>query len=77
VEDEQNQFLIEVKATSGFAKYVELDLLNGDCRFSDNYFDLSYGDNKMISVDKSTINEAINIEEFSSKLTVRSIFDIA
>jgi beta-mannosidase len=76
VKDEQNQFLIEVKANDGFGKYIELDLQKADCRFSDNYFDLSSGDVKTVVVDKSTLNKDLSLEEFSKKLTVRSIYDI-
>src|SRR5690606_26413610 len=75
VQDEQDQFILSVEAKSGLAKYVELDLADADCKFSDNYFDLSAGDVKKITVEKVSLSKEISLEEFKNNLTVRSIYN--
>lgn len=77
VKEEANQFLIRVNVNEGFAKYIELDLVKEDCTFSDNYFDLSFGDVKTVMVEKTSLSKNLTIEEFTKELTVRSIYDIA
>ncbi|MDQ0229617.1 beta-mannosidase [Metabacillus malikii] len=63
--------------TATFAKYVELELLEADCKFSDNYFDLSSGTNKVITVKKDSLSVELDITSFKQQLKVRSVFDIA
>jgi len=77
VTEDTHHFYIEVNAAAAFAKYVELDLQQADCRFSDNYFDLSAGDVKKIVVKKTSVSEEISVDEFTQNLTIRSLFDIA
>lgn len=60
-----------------FAKYVELELTSADCKFSDNYFDLSAGNSRLIEVKKQSLSETLNLEAFKQQLTVRSVYDIA
>lgn len=73
--DENDKFVVTV-SPQAYAKYVELDLRDSDCRFSDNYFDLSKGENRQIYVMKETLSRKLSKNEFESSLTVRSIFDI-
>ncbi|MBW8349474.1 glycoside hydrolase family 2 protein [Bacillus sp. IITD106] len=75
VQDEQDQFILSVEARDGLAKYVELDLADADCKFSDNYFDLSAGDIKKITVQKASLSREISLEEFKGNLSVRSIYN--
>ncbi|MDY7222664.1 beta-mannosidase [Halalkalibacterium halodurans] len=80
------QLEIEVKETDAtfetyvrsksFAKYIELELSRVDCKFSDNYFDLSAGDVRRITVNKESISEVLDFETFCSQLKIRSIYDI-
>lgn len=73
--DHPEEFVIELTSSS-FAKAVELDLRSVDLRFSDNYFDLSAGDVKRISVKKSTLSKAMTCEEFEAELMIFSLYDI-
>lgn len=76
VYDENDKFVLSVSCQA-YAKYIELDLRDCDCRFSDNYFDLSKGESRNIYVMKDTLSKNVTKNEFESLLTVRSIFDIA
>ncbi|WP_078553183.1 beta-mannosidase [Bacillus alkalicellulosilyticus] len=76
VTESEESFIITLTSTA-FAKYVELDVTDADCKFSDNYFDLSANEPKQITVDKSLISEKLTVEDFTSQLAVRSVFDIA
>lgn len=75
ISETTEKFIIKLHSKA-YAKYVELDLKNNDCRFSDNYFDCG-SEEVMIEVDKSTIVKPLSLEEFSRNLTIRSIFDMA
>ncbi|MBB5325731.1 beta-mannosidase [Anoxybacillus tepidamans] len=77
VRDEKDQFVIFIEAEGGFAKYVELDLEEADCKFSDNYFDLSKGEVRSIVVAKSSLSENMSIDQFAKQLSVRTIYDMA
>lgn len=76
VEEAGDRFAVTVKSKA-FAKYVELDLRDADCKFSDNYFDISAGDEKKVEVMKDSLSKSVNFDEFKGMLKVRSIFDIA
>jgi len=56
---------------------VELDLEDADCKFSDNYFDLSAGEAREIVVKKESLSSDMDLQTFSENLKVRSIYDIA
>ncbi|WP_304943642.1 glycoside hydrolase family 2 protein, partial [Vallitalea guaymasensis] len=64
-------------SSKAYAKGIELDLEDMDCVFSDNYFDLSAGDTRVIKVNKDSLSKNVTIDEFQEKLTMRSIFHIA
>lgn len=76
VVEENDAFIITVSADA-FAKYVELDLTDADCKFSNNYFDVSVGSSKMIKVEKSSLSKDVSLQIFKENLVVRSIHDIA
>lgn len=73
--DSGDAFAVTLTAEA-FAKYVELELEQADCRFSDNYFDLS-GEARTILVNKASLSEPLTLAQFTEQLRVRSLFDIA
>ena len=75
VEEAGNSLLIHLSAEN-FAKYVELDLQGNDCRFSDNYFDISAGEPLVVEVSKASISKPLSASEFAEDLQIRSCFDI-
>lgn len=77
VEVEETTDAFEIKVQSeNFAKYIELDLASADCKFSDNYFDLSAGDIRRITVNKESLSVTMDVEAFRQQFKIRSIFDI-
>ncbi len=70
IEELEDSFVIHVK-TEAFTKYIELDL-DTDVVFSDNYFDLSKGKTKEITVEKSSLTK----QQLEEQLKVRSIYHI-
>jgi len=75
ISESDMEFIIKLKSKT-FAKSVELDLKEADCRFSDNYFDLTAGDEKIVTVEKSDISKNISIVELKEQLEIRSLYDI-
>lgn len=75
VAESDDTFMITV-SPDAFAKYIELDLTDADCKFSNNYFDLSAGVIKEIPVDKNSLSEELSLENFKEKLVVRSVHEI-
>ncbi|HEX3043455.1 MAG TPA: glycoside hydrolase family 2 protein, partial [Bacillota bacterium] len=71
---QDGQFKITLE-TATFAKYVEVSLDGLDCRFSDNYVDLSAGGDYEITVEKSQLPEGMTAGEIQGKLKLRSIYD--
>ena len=69
-------FLLRVSAKA-FAKYVEIDLAAADCVFSDNYFDLSAGEDRLIEIRKDRISPHLALGELRDRLRVRSMYDLA
>ncbi|KKI92407.1 glycoside hydrolase [Bacillus sp. SA1-12] len=74
---ETNETFEVTLSSAALAKYIELDLATADCKFSDNYFDLSAGNQKIVVVNKESLSEAFTLESFKEKLKVRSVYDIA
>jgi beta-mannosidase len=75
VEEQENNFVITVSAEA-YGKFVELDLKNSDCIFSDNYFDISKGADRIIYVNKDSLDRELSLEQFEKELKVRSVFDM-
>lgn len=75
VTEEESCFIIALKSEA-FAKSVELELKETDCRFSDNYFDLPAGYTKSVLVDKSGLSCKLKAEEVKKQLRIRSLYDI-
>ena len=76
VKEEADQFVVTVTADA-FAKYVALDLKTADCKFSDNYFDVSPGTPKTVTVSKDSLTEALDLNAFRDQLKQRSLYDIS
>jgi beta-mannosidase len=60
-----------------YAKSVELSLKNTDCRFSDNYFDLSAGRIKEVELYREGLPERLGLDDIRDQLEVRCLYDIA
>ena len=73
-EERDDAFAIRVVSTA-YAKYVELDLMETDGWFSDNYFDLTAGVPKEILLPKHRMSRSMTLAELRSRLKVRSLFD--
>ncbi len=73
VSESETNILIHV-SSNHFAQYVELDLTNSDVIFSDNYFDISSPDGKMVRISK-TEYPLLSADDIRCQLTVRSIAD--
>lgn len=73
--EEAEQFVITVKSKA-YACFVGLDFKERDAIFSDNYFDLSAGVSRTVTVAKKDLDKPATAEELRTQLTVRSVFDI-
>lgn len=76
VYEDADRFVVRIEAAEGFAKAVELDLEQADAKFSDNYFDLSVGDFRNITVLKSHLSVDLSQQQFEKQLKIRSVYDI-
>lgn len=61
--------------SDAFAKGVRLELKIGDCRFSDNWFDL-HGRSVNIYVSKSRLPSGITAREFKDNLNIVSYYEV-
>jgi beta-mannosidase len=75
--EETNETFELILDSRALAKYVELDLAEADCNFSENYFDLSAGINKKVTVEKSRLSTELDLKAFKGQLKIRSIYDIS
>ncbi|MDH6369939.1 beta-mannosidase [Paenibacillus sp. PastF-3] len=73
--EEEEQFIITVKAKT-YARFVGLDFKERDAIFSDNYFDMSGGTTRSITIAKKDLDKPATVEELRAQLTVHSVFDI-
>lgn len=75
ITEEEERFRITL-GSEAYARFVELDFTGLDAIFSDNYFDLSAGMRKMVTVAKSALSRPAGLTELQERLTVRSVYDI-
>ncbi len=73
---EEDEYFIFKLESQAFAKSVELDLRKTDCQFNDNYFDLSPGYMKKITLNKASLSKKIKLDEIKKQLRIRSLHDI-
>ncbi len=58
------------------AHFVGLDFKERDAIFSDNYFDISAGITRTVTIAKKDLDKPASAEELRAQLTLRSVFDI-
>lgn len=73
LEETPSQFILHLKSKA-FAKGVWLDLKEGDCIFSDNFFDFC-GKYDVI-VEKDSVTKPYNAQMFKSKLSAVCCYDL-
>lgn len=73
IEETPSKFILNIKSKN-FAKGVLLDLRDGDCIFSDNFFDIC--GRHTVTVDKSSLTMPFTAQMLKSKLTVMSCYDL-
>ena len=73
VADMGSRFRISL-SSSAFAKGVCLDLKEGDCLFSDNWFDM-HSDSVNVYVSKANLPAGITAEGFGENLSVVSYYE--
>ncbi|EFM12517.1 glycoside hydrolase family 2 immunoglobulin domain protein beta-sandwich [Paenibacillus curdlanolyticus YK9] len=74
VEDRGETFEIQLRA-SAFAMFVELELSEADGVFSDNYFHLSAGEVRLVTLAKSSLSQPLTKEQVEQQLHMRSLVD--
>lgn len=74
VKEYSDRFTFEISAAS-FAKAVELKIEGIDAVFSDNYFDLPQGENKMVELLKKELSPEWTVETLRHRLFCRSLYD--
>jgi beta-mannosidase len=74
LEKRKERFIITL-VSKAYARSVELNLKNEDCRFSDNYFDLSAGCIKEVELYREGLPEGSSLDDLMSQLEVRSLYD--
>ncbi len=72
--ENKHSFILTLTAES-FAKSVCLDLEDGDCVFSDNWFDIHGLEPVTITVSKKECSEKMTLEGFMDKLTIQSNYE--
>lgn len=73
--DETSDAFLLLLQSKAFAKFVALDFSDTDVLFSDNYFDLSAGEEKTVTIEKSNAPNEITLAFIKENLLVRSIYD--
>ncbi|MDD2503485.1 MAG: glycoside hydrolase family 2 protein [Clostridia bacterium] len=74
VKETQDKFIIFV-TSKAFAKNIELDFKTLDGVLSDNFFDLSANNMKIVEMRKADLSRSVSIEEIKKELTLRSLID--
>ena len=76
IREAADRFEITVRA-GAFARFIELSSQDLDCRFSDNYFDLSAGAQRSVTIQKEDLPSPATLGEIQAKMAVRSVYDMA
>lgn len=74
VSEKKDRYVIEV-TSKAYAGYAYLRVPGVDCTFSDNYFDISAGETKVVDLMKCRCSKEIGADELREKLHIRSIAD--
>lgn len=75
-QESEGAFIICLQSQT-FAKYVGLELVEADCIFDDNYFDLSPGIVKQVRVVFDRMSEKLTLQQFKEQLRVLSLYDLS
>lgn len=75
-QESEGAFIICLQSKT-FAKYVGLELVEADCIFDDNYFDLSPGAVKQVRVALDRMSEKLTLHQFKEQLRVLSLYDLS
>lgn len=75
ITEQEDRYLITV-SSAAFARFVELDLAEADAVFGDNYFDLSAGRSKTVTLRKADLSAPLTTEDVRKQLKLRSLYDI-
>lgn len=76
VEETDEQFMIFLTSSS-FAKSVELKVADEDVRWSDNYFDLLPGTEKLVCLNKNHIKSPIHSAGLLERLRINSLVNLS
>ncbi|MGN8647504.1 beta-mannosidase [Gracilibacillus sp. HCP3S3_G5_1] len=74
VDENDQQWIISVSAKA-YTKYVEIQA-DQDLILSDNFFDLSANERKIVTVDKSSLTKELTKTDLEKALKVRSVYHI-
>lgn len=74
IKEDDDKFILEVEAKA-YAKYVEIDFEELDLVLSDNYFDLSANQTKVLEIKKEDIYQDISLKDLKEQLRVRSLWE--
>lgn len=72
--EKEDRFILEFSADN-FAKSVCLDLNDGDCVFSDNWFDIHGNERVRVEILKSDINRTYTKEDLEKALIIQSNYE--
>ena len=75
LEEMDNAFRITLESKT-YARHIALDLETDDCVFSDNFFDMSGHDPRIITVEKADMSKALSLDDFKNQLKIRSVYDL-
>ena len=75
VEDQGDAFQLTC-TSSAYARDVSMDLVDSDCQFSDNWFDLSKGDAKIVRISKASLSTTLSVAELKDQLAFKSVYQL-
>ncbi|MBX5436847.1 MAG: glycoside hydrolase family 2 protein [Alicyclobacillaceae bacterium] len=73
-EDWGERYAVHVRSEA-FAKYVAIRLAGADAVFGDNFFDLSAGGSRIVTVKKAALSRPLTLAEFQQRLRLISLYD--
>lgn len=74
IDEEENAYVVRISSSS-FAKFVCLDVKSFDIVFSDNYFDISVGETKNVSISKSQFPNDYSKDQLINELYIYSLWN--
>lgn len=74
VHEREGQFVLAI-TSEAYAKHVELSLRSTDAVFSDNYFDLSAGFVKEVTLSKKRLAKGFSLDDLKESIMIKSLID--